>query len=181
MDVLERVKKLDKSTWISKNISKSLFADIPDNVANHNFAQYYLYKPTDDHYINLRELYLAYDDPTEYDFIVGVFGSVRLWDKIRKARYFKDHLKSYREELYVKRKSAALKDIAQIAAGEESSETTKLNALKWLAIKGYGEVDEISSPKPHANTYKKKGVESKIQDSVLEDMERLGLRVVNNV
>jgi len=180
VDVLERVKNIDKSSWITSNVSRGLFADV-ENQTTTKFAKYYLYAPTDDKYINIREVYLTYNDPTEYDFIIGAFGSVRLWNKIKDSWYMKDVLASMRDELYVRLKSKSLRQIAELAADPDTKETTKLNALKWMATKGYGEVEEISSPKMNRFRHDPNGKEARVKDSVRADMERLGLKVVGNV
>jgi len=72
----------------------------------------------------LKEKFLALEDPTEYTFALEVFKSWGLYNRIKKdSAIFRAYLADWQSELEVRLRSKALKDI--IGKSEKSSEASK--------------------------------------------------------
>jgi len=63
----------------------------------------------------LRPLFLKMvaDDPTEAVFALAVFGSIQFWEKLQKSPILKPHIKKWRHEADVERKSIAFRYIVK--------------------------------------------------------------------
>lgn len=82
-------------------------------------------------YPSLKSLYvnLTVDDPSEATFIDVVFGDFQFWTKLSSTTWMKEHLKAWRHEAEVKRKSKAFKCIV----GEiENEGRNAYQAAKYL-------------------------------------------------
>lgn len=81
-------------------------------------------------YYSLRQIYLSFNDPTEYRFAIEIFGSWDQWQRlVNNAILFKE-IRQWREELEVKMRAMGIDSMAQIALNDGSR---GMAAAKWLA------------------------------------------------
>lgn len=126
-------------------------------------------------YPSLRQIYMSYDHVPghEYEFALDVFGSWDHWVALCKST-LKGMFQEWRDELAIKMKAEAIRNVIQ--ASRDSS-SAGLNAAKYLADEGY------KPKRPGRVTKEEKEREIKmaagVRDNLAEDMERLGLSVVN--
>jgi len=166
-NILKRLDKIDKSAW-SKQATTSLIVDWPGKYFPD--APYTYGRETSDKYLSLRELYLEIGDPTEYEFGNRVFGSMKRWLKIRDTAIGKKIFPSYANELAVKMKSEQLRGVVELASDPDVKENTKLAALKFLITSDWSPAKSTK-----ADLRKRKKA---VNNNVMDDMERLGLKVV---
>lgn len=81
-------------------------------------------------YPSLKRLYLACDDPIEYDFATTYLLGWNHWKKIQGNKWCMNHITEWREELELKLASESFKMIL-----DQSEENYQ--ASKWLAEKGW--------------------------------------------
>lgn len=170
-----RLNDLPKDTFLGPTgfYTKALFRDHPQSMGVLDSNVFFIgkEKSTDD-YISLKEVYMAIEDPTEYEFAMKTFGSFRHWLHIADLSWAKEHVAEWRHELAMKLKSKSVKDIVSLAGDEFVKETTKLQALKYLANSDYAE-------KTTATKIKKDKVKEAIRregdDDIADDFERLGI------
>lgn len=81
---------------------------------------------------SLKRLYLQMEDVVEYDFAYTYLLDWNHWQRISKNKLFNKHINEWREELELKIRSQAVKDIIDMTAEEKS-----FQAAKWLADKGW--------------------------------------------
>lgn len=166
--VLERVKKIDKTSWDSR-VSASLFIDI--HKKSHPDAIYSLRRETNDKTIHLLDVYLAVSDPTEYEFAMLAFGSVRRWEKCKNSYWGAEVFLDYAKELAIKIKSDAVLGIIEMSNDSEIKETTRLTALKWIVSSNF-----VPKEKPTAKI--KEAERKRVRNDIASDIERLGLKVI---
>lgn len=127
---------------------------------------------SDNTFPSLRQLYLEWADPVEFNFAEAVFGSDKTWKVLCRAPWFQPYLEEYRQALDQKIRSENVKRIQVIAAlGDKNS----LAAAKWLAEQGYRPKEAKGRPskqdKAHALALEQ------VQDKMLlEDAERIGIK-----
>jgi len=121
---------------------------------------------------SLKDLYLSHLDPTEYSFAMDAFGSWAQWLRISENKVILKEVQQWRDELEVKVRSEGLRAVISEAQGGKA----QFNAAKFLAkadwkgtSKGRPSKDEI------ARNLK---VETRLADSVDNDAQRLGLKLV---
>lgn len=91
------------------------------------------YRPNDSNLLkSIYQLYLEYDDPSEYSFATGTFGpdGWSHWLKIRKCSFFKEVYDKMKAALRAKLESEALQSVRQVA--RTTTGTQALQAAKWL-------------------------------------------------
>ena len=117
---------------------------------------------------SLKQLYLSYEDPTEYSFAIEVLGSWEHWLKLSNSTWFKEYLDAWRLELEVLLRSKGIKEIrSQATAGNK-------DAAKWLAEKGW---DKRQAGRPSkAEIEREKKQQASISSSLDDDAERIGLK-----
>lgn len=127
-------------------------------------------------YPSLKAIYMSYDHTpsNEYEFAMDVFGSWQHWQLICKSAMLSSMIASWREELALKIKCEAVRNIMNLAKNDSS---LGLTASRYLADEGYvaKKVGRISKEEKERQIKLAAGV----QDSLSEDMARLGLSVVN--
>lgn len=118
-------------------LTQSLFLEVGYNT---NYAVYTL---KDDHfeyegklYPSLKRLYLELEDVVEYDFATKYLLGWNHWKRIQENKLFKDHVESWRDELELKLRSQAVRDILDMTADEKS-----FQAAKWIADKGWQKLE----------------------------------------
>jgi hypothetical protein len=87
-------------------------------------------------YPSLYQLYMEYDDPTEYTFAVNCLDSWDHWEMLTACSWFKKYLHRWRRELEVRAKARALNAIKAVAQSE-SKEAYQAN--KFLVSGGWKE------------------------------------------
>lgn len=118
---------------------------------------------------SLYKLYMAEADITEYNFANKYFESYQHWRVICESDWFKPYLQRWREELELKVKSEALKEI--IAQANSSDPRKRLEASKYLFEKVY--VDR-GAGRPSKKKIKEEAMIQARQDKIItEDFERI--------
>lgn len=82
-------------------------------------------------YPSIKKLYLAYEDPTEYDFANKYFVSWNHWQRICDNVILRKHIDEWRQELELKIRSQAIRDIMS------NSADGSYQASKYLAERGW--------------------------------------------
>lgn len=153
---------------IDSNATQSLFLECGYNT---KFAVYttkeedYEYKGRA--YPSIKKLYLAHEDPTEYDFAIKYFHSWKQWKRITENRECAKFINEWREELELKLRSQAVRDIMNQCVGESGS----FQAAKWLADRGWDKRGAGRPSKKEAE--KEKRMQERIQNEFYEDIARL--------
>lgn len=125
-------------------------------------------------YPSMKLIYMSYDHIPhhEYQFAMNVLGSWDHWLRMCQSSRVGQHIAIWREELDVKIKAMAVKEIMSLAKGEGAAAA---NAAKWLAEKGYSPKRGRPS-KEERDGYLKQ--EERVHNAVDEDMARLGLKAI---
>jgi len=120
-------------------------------------------------YKDWKPIYLAAEDPTEYEAAMRLIGDYEHWLLIRNHPKLSHIFDKWAVELEIKMRSQAIKKLVV-----HSSTNNGTTAAKWLAEGGFAMRDK--------RTKKGKEVEQEIKEElsarVTEDMERLGISVV---
>lgn len=157
---------VDKSKLVDsmgRPLTQSLFLEIGYKF---DFAIYSL-KDSDHHYRgvvypSLKRLYLAHEDPTEYDFAVTHLLGWNHWKRLNDNKMLRKHFDEWREELELKLRSQAVKDIMDQCSNEGGS----FQAAKWLADRGW---DKRGAGRP---SKEEKAREGRIQEHIADEFER---------
>lgn len=83
-------------------------------------------------YPSLKRLFLEMEDVVEYDFATKYLLGWNHWKRIQANKIFSQHIEEWREELELKLRSQAVRDILDMTADEKS-----FQAAKWIADKGW--------------------------------------------
>lgn len=113
-------------------ITQSLFLEIGYDT---DFAVY-TFKEKDHEYKgkvypSIKRLYLEHEDPPEYDFATTYFYSWNHWQRLCGNKIILKEISEWREELELKLRSQAIKDII------DNSAEGSYQASKWLADRGW--------------------------------------------
>jgi len=121
-------------------------------------------------YISLYLIYMELADPTEYEFARLCFGSWQHWQRLCGAQFFDKEVTKWREELEVKLRSGAIK---QIMTNSTLSEGRGQTAAKFLADRGWDKRPAGAPSK--AEKARKAKIDKSIHHELEDDAERLGL------
>lgn len=121
---------------------------------------------------SLKQIYLSYAHipEYEYEFAEEVIGSWTHWQKLCKSG-LKQHIAEWREELEIKLKADALRNIINTAS--KGKEQSSLTAAKYLADKGYAPSTRGRPSKEEKEKQLK--IDSRIHSEIEDDLERVGL------
>jgi len=148
-------------------LTQSLFLEVGYNTEFAVFTQKdedYDYKGKV--YPSLKKLYLAHEDPTEYDFATTYLLGWEHWQRICRNKVFSKMVESWREELELKLRSQAVRDIVALSAGDKG-----FQAAKWIADKGW---DKRAAGRPSKEDIERETVmQSKIEQEYSADVVRL--------
>lgn len=125
-------------------------------------------------FYSLKRIYMEYDHVPgyEYEFALDVFDNWNYWVYLSTKSVLKENFKSWQEELDIKNKAMALRNVMEISKGNSASATL---ANKYLADKGW----EVKAGRPSKeDKVKHLKQEQRVNESLAADMERLGLSVV---
>lgn len=119
-------------------------------------------------YKSLKDMYVLADHIPgyEYDFANTYFGGWEHWKRLQNStKQIKELIQSWRDELEIRLKAQAAKDIINCALSESGA--TRLNANKWLSDKGW--LPQKGRPKKEDIQRETKiaaGVEKDIEDDL---------------
>ncbi len=117
-------------------------------------------------YPSLKQIYMSFDDPTEYDFAIAAFGSFQHWKILQGCKWLQPYIEAWREEQEVRLRSEAIKQIAIHALGEKG-----YSASKWIA-EAQWKPKQIGGPTKKQIDAKNR-VSNLIDKSVSSDLSRL--------
>jgi hypothetical protein len=115
------------------------------------------------------DVFLECRDPSEYEPAMALIGDWEHWQEIRNHALIKPHVDKWQEELAVKLKSEAIKQMKTHA--KQPGGTA---AAKWLAEKGYA---QEATKKPVGRPKEEKIIPTPNLGRIAGDMARLGLVV----
>lgn len=115
-----------------------------------------------------KDTYLSCMDPSEYKVAMTLIGDWEHWTLIRNHPFIKPVMDKWAEELEVKMKSEAIDRMRHHATQPGGGA-----AARWLAERGLTE-----EPKRGRGRPKHVEVKQPEQDETMEDMARLGLKLV---
>lgn len=146
---------IDKSKFYDsagKYLTQSLFLELTYNT---EFAVYSLkdYDHTyEGHlYPSLKRLYIEEEDVVEYNFVNKYLANWKQWQRLCDNKIIRKHIDEWRNELELKLRSQAIKDIINISAKEDGS----FQAAKYLADKGWIKVGAGRPNKKEADKERK--------------------------
>lgn len=120
-------------------------------------------------YPSLRELYMEYNDPTEYQFASEVLGGWEHWEAVSTTAQLAPRVLKWRDELEVKMRSGA---ILAIYASSRDDGSKGVAAAKYIADRGW---EKVRGRPSNEELLKEKKIRSAIAEEVGEDADRLGL------
>ena len=116
-------------------------------------------------YPSLKKLYLEEEDPAEYGFVTKHLLNWRQWLRLYENKLLKPHIDEWRNELELKLLSRATAQMIKSAAGG------KVNAIQWVATKGW---EERAAGRPSkAETEKHLKIAESIDNEYSADVIRL--------
>jgi len=116
-----------------------------------------------------KQVFLDMRDPTEYSAAMALLGDWEHWQEVRNHPLVKPHVDKWQDELEVKLRSEAIKQMK-----DHAKQPGGTAAAKWLADKGYAQ----EGTKKAVGRPKKEPVLPPPMHSKIEgDMARLGLVV----
>lgn len=161
--------KIDKDKLIDtlgRPLTQALFFE----VSGAKEYAYFTLKDRDHHYggqtyISLKRLYLEHEDPVEYDFATTYLLGWHHWERLCGNNMLRKHIDKWREELELKMRSEAFKNILDTASDGN------FQASKWLADKGW---DKKSAGRPSTKAKEKEdALMHSIQTDYGDDIKRL--------
>ena len=160
--VLDKALLVDK---IGRPLTQGLFLEIGYNT---EYAVFTLGENDKDYngkiYPSLKKLYLAEEDPTEYQFAKKYMLSWKHWKRLNENVVLREYFDEWRDELEIALRSSAIRSIM-----DESMEN--FQAAKWLADKGWGK-KEVGRPSKD-NRERDKSIRERISKEIEADVERM--------
>lgn len=161
---------IDKSKLtdsMGRPLTQSLFLELGySEYAVYTLKEYdYPYKGK--HYPSLKRLFLLEEDPTEYSFAEKHLLGWQHWKRLCENKAIAKHIEEWREELELKIRSQAVRDMMNMCA----SESGNYSAAKFLADRGW---EKRSAGRPSkAEKDKHLRIEEKIEEEFAADVKRL--------
>lgn len=162
--------QVDKKKFLDNRgrpLTQSLFLEIGYNV------DYAIYTLKDyDHeyngvvYPSLKRLYLAHEDPVEYDFASTYLYSWEQWQRLCENKLVASHIEQWRTELQLKLSSQAVRDI--IASTEEEG---GFQARKYVAERAWNK-GAVGRPKKDTSAIDKK-IAERLDSEYADDVARV--------
>lgn len=161
---------IDKSKMIDpmgRPLTQSLFLEI-------GYSEYAVYTLKEfDHeykgklYPSLKKLYLKEEDPTEYAFAEKHLLGWQHWRRLCENKVIAKHIDEWREELELKIRSQAIRDMQNLCA----SESGNFSAAKFLADRGW---EKRSAGRPSkAEKERHLRIEERIHEEFSADIKRM--------
>lgn len=148
-------------------LTQSLFLEIGYNP---EFAVYtlkdfdHVYEGTN--YPSLKRLYLAYEDPLEYNFVSEYLYSWDQWERLCANKIVAKHINQWRYELELKLSSQAVKDIIDMTVDEKN-----FQACKYLAERSWSK-NAVGRPKKDTSELDAK-LEERLHSEFEDDLARV--------
>jgi hypothetical protein len=162
--------QIDKKQFLDSRgrpLTQSLFLEIGYNV---DYAVYtlkdYDYEYNGKVYPSLKRLYLAHEDPIEYDFATTYLYSWDQWQRLCANKVASREVEQWRFELQLKLSSQAVRDI--IASTEEEG---GFQARKYVAERGWNK-NPVGRPKKDTSELDKK-IAERLDNEYNEDVSRV--------
>ncbi len=116
-------------------------------------------------YISMKQVYLSFEDPTEYEFANATLLGWKHWQRMCENKAIRKHIDEWREELEIKLRSQAIRDaIVQAKTGH-------FQAAKWVADRGW---ESRGAGRPtKAEVEREKNIQSRISDEYGGDVIRM--------
>lgn len=117
-------------------------------------------------YPSIKQLYLAHEDPTEYDFACTYFLGWNHWLRLCRNKAFAKHVEEWRTELELKLSSAAIRTILDLSEGEKG-----FQAAKYIAERAWNK-HPVGRPKKDTSEQDAM-IEERLNEEFKEDVARL--------
>ena len=164
MNSIDKSKLLDSE---GRPLTQSLFLEI-------GYSDYAVYTlKENDHeyngkkYPSLKQLYLEMEDVTEYFFASKYLLGWKHWKRLKENKALKPHFNEWAEELEVRIRAQAIRDIISASANEQGG----FQAAKWLADRGW---DKKAVGRPTKNDKEREDrIADRIADEFKADIIRL--------
>ena len=119
-------------------------------------------------YNDIHKMFIASDDPTGYSFAIAAFDS---WDHLqhllKNCQWFRRHYDKWQNELEVKMRSEAIKNLVK-----QSKDSKGSTAAKYVAEKGW----EKKRGRPsNEEVEKERKQQAMIRDELSQDADRINL------
>ena len=127
-------------------------------------------------YVSLKKRYMSYNHVPgyEHEFAVTELGGWDHWERLQANKYIREAIESWRREYEIALRCKAVKSIMQ---NSTSLDAKGLQAAKWLAEKGY--VEKRPGRISKEELAREAHITNSAKEQLKEDMERMGLSVVN--
>lgn len=117
-------------------------------------------------YPSIKRLYLAHDDPLEYDFATTYFLGWNHWLRLCENKAIRKFIDEWRTELELKLASQSIRNIIDMTADEKG-----FQAAKYVAERGWNK-NPVGRPKKDTSDYDAK-VEERLNEEFGDDVKRL--------
>lgn len=117
-------------------------------------------------YPSIKRLYLAHDDPLEYDFATTYFLGWNHWLRLCENKAIRKFIDEWRTELELKLASQSIRNIIDMTADEKG-----FQAAKYVAERGWNR-NPVGRPKKDTSEYDAK-VEENLNKEFDGDVKRL--------
>lgn len=161
---------IDKSKLLDtmgRPLTQSLFLEIGySEYAVYTLKEYdYEYKGK--LYPSLKKLYLKEEDPTEYAFAERNLLGWQHWKRLCENKVIRKHVDEWREELELKIRSQAIRDMVNLCASENGN----FSAAKFLADRGW---DKRAAGRPSkAEKERHERIQDRIEEEFAADVARM--------
>ena len=116
-------------------------------------------------FLPIKRYYLEMEDPTEYEFANTYFLNWNHWQRITENRILRKHIDEWREELELKLRTRAIRNMIK------SADEGNYQASKWLADRGWNTRGAGRPSKSELEAEKK--IQSSINNEYGADIIRL--------
>lgn len=117
-------------------------------------------------YLSLKRLYLLHEDPLEYDFASTHLLGWSHWQRLCNNKAIRKYIDEWREELSLKLRSQAVRNIVDMTADEKG-----FQAAKYVAEEGWRK-NSVGRPKKDTSEYDAK-VDQRLHEEFGQDVQRL--------
>lgn len=125
-------------------------------------------------YPSLYRLYMAYSDPTEYQFATNHLDGWSHWEELSAADWFQPYISEWRRELEVKLRSDALVKI--LAVSKDETNSNSYHANKYLLDGSWKPAEGKKRGRPTKDEVRSEiKAQAALKTQIDEDAKRLGI------